>query len=411
VKHIARAPLDALTGARIVAALWVVLYHSATDFGIAHLFPQASGPELLTFGALIVEQGYLAVDFFFVLSGFILAYNYVTHDNEVRGGKTSFWIARFARIYPVYLLGVVLGVIEYLSDKHSAMAQVGTIGLHVVLLQSWIPAALPIDLNPPDWSLAAEAFFYALFPLLLPVFARFGRRIQIGLAAGSWIAYILTLIGLALLGHALGFSAGSPTWRTVSKFNPLPRLPEFLIGMALGIAFVRLHGLLNRTPPAPKPSNYRQVFSYDLGIMLLLVALGLVFLLETPVATGNPVTSVMALFALPLFSVLIYVLAFQQGLFARVLSLRPVMWLGEISYGIYILHWPLWSLWRKYVVSLMPFDIHSVWSLTVYLLIVVAAAGLSFKYLEVPTRRAVRAWWGKPKAAPIHVPEPVQAAQ
>ncbi|MEO7000511.1 MAG: acyltransferase [Ktedonobacterales bacterium] len=394
MKQIGRKSLAPLTGARFLAALWVVLYHSTNDFGF-QMSSQQSEPILLALGNLIVRQGYLAVDFFFLLSGFILSYNYITPDGKLRGGKRAFWVARIARIYPVYLLGIVLGAVEYLRDGHALASATITIALHLLLVQSWIPAALAFDLNPPAWSLAAEALFYALFPLLLPLCARFGRRSLPLVAGAAWGMYALTLASFAVLGQGLGFTSSSWLGAIVS-FNPLVRLPEFLVGLALGLAFVNSR----RVEASSRRSRHLIVSSHDLGIAVALGALGAVFVLVPPITDHIPVANVMAVFAIPLFVLLIYLLAFQTGLFAWIFSLRLVAWLGEISYGIYILHWPLWYLWHTYVTHMthmLPFKANSVWSLIIYLFLLVVTAGLSFKYLEGPTRRAIRAWWAKPK--------------
>lgn len=405
MKQMVRKSLEPLTGARFLAAVWVVLYHSTNDFGF-HISYTPTEPVLLKLWDHIVHQGYLAVDFFFLLSGFILAYNYITRDGEVRGGKRAFWIARIARIYPVYLLGIALGLIEYLRDGHGRASESVTIALHLLLVQSWVPPALVFDLNPPAWSLAAEALFYALFPLLLPLCARFGRRTLPLVACGSWGLYALVLAGSAVLGQGLGLASNS-WWGLIASFNPLVRLPEFLVGLALGLAFVDSRSAETSSSRAFGRLTAR---SHDLGIAVVLGALGAVFALVVPLADHIPVANVMALFVIPLFVVLIYLLALQRGLFAWVLSLPLAVWLGEISYGIYILHWPLWYLWHTYATRMLPFAANSVWSLIMYLFLLVATAGLSFKYLEGPTRRAIRARWGKPKVVEEAVPQPVRVA-
>jgi peptidoglycan/LPS O-acetylase OafA/YrhL len=403
VKQVVRKSLEPLTGARFLAALWVVLYHSTKDFGFQMTY-RPSEPILLALWNPIVRQGYLAVDFFFLLSGFILAYNYITHDGMLRGGKGAFWIARTARIYPVYLLGIALGVVGYLRDSHASASAAITIASHVLLVQSWIPSTLAFDLNPPAWSLAAEALFYALFPLLLPLCARFGRRTLPLVAGAAWGMYALVLASFALLGHGLGLASSS--WLVpIVSFNPLVRLPEFLVGVAIGLAFVDFR---KAAPSLPRTSRRLAASSHDLGIAAVLGALGAVFVLVPPIAEHIPVANVMAVFAIPLFVLLIYLLALQCGLFAWILSLPLVAWLGEISYGIYILHWPLWYMWHTYATKILPLKATGVWSLIMYLFLLISVAGLSFKYLEGPTRRAIRAWWSTPKLVAEAVPQPVE---
>lgn len=392
MKQIARKSLGPLTGARFLAALWVVLYHSSKDFG----FPIASRPSEplpLALANRILSQGYLAVDFFFLLSGFILAYNYITPDGTMRGSNRAFWIARIARIYPVYLLGIALGAVEYLRDSHTPASAAITLASHLLLVQSWIPQALALDLNPPAWSLAAEALFYALFPLLLPLCARVGRRKPLLVAVAAWGMYALALAGFAALGQGLGLASYS-WWDAIASFNPLVRLPEFLIGLAFGLAFIESPGAQTSMV---KASRFLPASAYDLGIAGALVALGALFILVQPLVDHSPAGRLMVVFEIPLFVLLIYLLAREHGLFAWMLSLPLVVWLGEVSYGIYILHWPVWYLWHTYAAHLLPLNANKVWSLVMYLLVLVTTAGLSFKYLEGPTRRAIRAWWAQPK--------------
>src|SRR6185437_2670666 len=125
-----------------------------------------------------------------------------------------------------------------LQDSHGPKLATMTIATHLLLVQSWIPAALAFDLNPPAWSLAAEALFYALFPLLLPLFARFGRRMLVLLAIAAWMLYLLVLLTFAVVDRKLTI-APSSVLASIASFNPLVRLSEFLVGMALGLIFVR----------------------------------------------------------------------------------------------------------------------------------------------------------------------------
>lgn len=399
-----RSSLVPLTGARFFAALWVVLYHSTTDFGFASWLQQLQGPSHSAFGVLVmrvIRLGPLGVDFFFLLSGFILAYQYLAADGRVRGGKRAFWIARVGRIYPVYLLAIVLGLLTYLRDAPAPSLAALTIASHVLLIQSWIPAAVPLNLNPPAWSLAAEALFYALFPFLLPACARLGRlgrRALLVAAGGAWAVYTLLHVGFAVL--AARWAAGSdPTWGFIVAFNPLVQLPEFLVGLALGLSFVQGKRAGQASPMRPPARPARRSLHHlgvDVGVVGLVGALGALCVLAPQILSAIPVPSILAILVIPIVAPLISLLALQRGLVAWALSLRPVAWLGEISYGVYILHWPLWALWHRYVLADLPFDPSGSWSLIAYLLVLVTAAGLSYRYFEAPARRAIRARWGKP---------------
>jgi len=103
----------------------------------------------------------------------------------------------------------------------------------------------------------------------------------------------------------------------------------------------------------------------------------------------------MAIFAMPLLAALIYLLAFQTGGVARLLAHPRLVWLGEISYGVYILHWPVWYFVSGFATTFLHVEIDNFALLIVYLGLVLVAAGLGFKYIERPGRRAIRARWSQ----------------
>jgi peptidoglycan/LPS O-acetylase OafA/YrhL len=390
-----RGSLDALTGARFLAALWVVVYHYTTSFRWQTLQDQrAYRSSNLTPLDLVIWQGHLAVDFFFLLSGFILAYTYLTAEGKLRDGRRAFWVARLARIYPVYVLGLVIGLKPYLASGPSFHTLIATAGAHLLLVHAWFPALLAW--NQPSWSLSVEALFYAIFPLLLPLFARLRRRGLWALFLGAWLLFALTILLLVILGKQGGLGA-LPWWRNFARYNPLISLPEFAAGMALGLLFVR------RGREALPPRRLRRLpdRAFDLAVVGLIGALVAIIAITRNTSLQSGVTDNMAPIALPFFGGLLLLLAFQRGLVARLLSLPPVVWLGEISYGIYIVHTPLWGLLSIYVIPRLHVAPGNLFLLATYAVLVLGVSGLSFHYLERPTRRAIRGWWGRPRPAPV----------
>lgn len=174
--------LPALTSLRIFAAMHVVLLHcalvmvrrsadqyiNATKHSAAPLHWAAF---ILGRGITnIISAGGWSVSFFFVLSGFILFYNY-GDDRQSPLNATKFWIARFARIYPVYLLGMIVMTPflfhRWMVDPRFVTHKIVTGGVvSLTLLQAWFPHYASLW-NGPGWSMSVEAFCYALFPLLL----------------------------------------------------------------------------------------------------------------------------------------------------------------------------------------------------------------------------------------------------
>ncbi|QAT82585.1 acyltransferase family protein [Corallococcus coralloides] len=231
--------LDALTGLRFLAALHVVLFHFGTPClkGVA--------PEWMV---QVMASGYASVGVFFLLSGFVLAYNYVDTAGGMQTPARAFWSARVARVYPVFLLMFLLSAVPTAQGSLAAnsvpvaAAKLTTAGLTVLmLLQSWVPK-LALYWNPPSWSVSVEAFFYAVFPALAGRLERFrGARMTAALV-GVWLLGLLPPVLYLVLrpdGPGTLDAASGGMWLTVVKFNPLMRLPEFLLGVLLGLVFVR----------------------------------------------------------------------------------------------------------------------------------------------------------------------------
>jgi peptidoglycan/LPS O-acetylase OafA/YrhL len=225
------APLRALTALRFVAAAYVLVFHYAGFF-----FPEAAIP-------VPIGLGYSGVTFFFLLSGFILAYNYHAVDLREPTARARFRRARVARVFPVYLVALALALPWFaawvakstppLQGLMAASAVLAPLGLH-----AWVPGAA-CALDCPSWSVSAELFFYALFPALLPLTLRApGRTALLTLAAWGGLA---AAASLAWAAYAPGFSLISPEAGGVGpvllaqaiKYNPLLRLPEFIAGLLL----------------------------------------------------------------------------------------------------------------------------------------------------------------------------------
>ena len=142
-----------------MAAFYVVLFHGLPWLRQKFVVPRA----LETF----LGNGYLAVTLFFILSGFILAY---TYDGQIDGktNRLHFWEARFARIYPVYFLSLMLAF--WFERGLSLGTRLAVLGM----VQAWDPRAPQLTgaWNYPAWTLSVEAFFYLCFPFLLPWMSR-----------------------------------------------------------------------------------------------------------------------------------------------------------------------------------------------------------------------------------------------
>lgn len=393
----ARKTLNALTGARFLAAYWVLIYHFTIQFRYVR-FPgkpavSTSLPSLL---APTLLQGHLGVDFFFLLSGFILAYTYLSSDGGLRGTKRAFWVARIARIYPVYLLGLILGLYPFYLEEHHVARRLVIPGiLHLLMLHAWIPIGL--DWNQPSWSLGVESTFYLLFPFVLPLVARLPRRSLWLLVFVSWLLFAAINLDLLAFTQA-GFGHLFFFWTDLVRYEPLVSMPEFIAGTALGLLFTRDGGLA--IPWLPRLRGW----TFDILILVMLALLSGVMAIIYAMKLNSSPVDIGAPFALPMLAGVIVLLAYQRGIFAWLLSTPIMVWLGEISYGIYILQKPVWALFDKHLWSVVDgismFLIHrpanDYMLLAGLSLLLIACASFSFKFLETPLRRWIRATWSKP---------------
>jgi peptidoglycan/LPS O-acetylase OafA/YrhL len=378
-----RRPLPALTGVRFFLALWVVVYHQisflAGDLGSSPVF-NAIRPLLAT--------GYAAVTAFFVLSGFVLAYNYDCEHLAVNAlAWRRFAIARFARIYPAYLFGLLLLVPLALYRLWAGIriaplgVEWGNFALSIVLAQSWLPKSA-LSWNYPGWSLSNEAFFYACFPLIGAALWRLT-----GKPASLWAA-MAVLWGLACTaplaamaiplpgwGDAaatdLTLAAGLSPWTFVVRYNPLVRLPEF----CLGILLAKLYSARNTA------AGWGVWLYLPAGIAIILILSQADLILYPIVHNGG---------LAPLFGVMIFGLALGGGLPAQWLSSRPMLLLGNASYAMYILHAPI-QMWLMVFSRRVLHQEHIglAWVL-VYVAVVITVSCVFYHFAEEPMHRQLR---------------------
>ena len=199
----------------------------------------------------LLRAGFTTVSLFFVLSGFILAYNYLDEQGRFIGTARDFYRARFARIYPIYLLALALDIplfVRLLSQAEPAAppTEVARIcASTLTLTQSWLEGGRPVW-NTMAWTLSAEAFFYALFPFLGVWLARQSSRRLLVVAVSAWVLGVAPFLAGALASSLGAQDTGSLTVRLLRRVEPacqpaLPaaRLPEFVLGICLGLLFCR----------------------------------------------------------------------------------------------------------------------------------------------------------------------------
>jgi peptidoglycan/LPS O-acetylase OafA/YrhL len=353
-----KAQLPALSGLRAFAALNIVFYHFSN--------PKWFGPF-----APIVDNGYTSVSFFLLMSGFILAYNYSDRAQQSQLNIKHFWIARFSRLYPVYIFGLIVSLGMLMAEWH--VRTHGEFALGVVLtpllLQGWVPN-LATFWNTPAWTMCTEGFFYLIFPAVVCFRRPRQWRGLIGLLALLWVAGMV-LPTLYTVLQPDGPNPGRYTesfWMRALKFSPPPHVPSFLFGIVLADVDARI----------ARGSHWR----------LLLGILG-VGALYTVLYYGDymPFALMHDGLLMPLFGMAILGLA-GHNLVARFFGFWPFVAVGQASYCLYILHFNLWELiHNSHVLEKIGLIVFDPW---ISYGLLVTAALLTMKLVEKPAQRWIR---------------------
>lgn len=334
------APLDALRG---LAALGVAIYHY-------DLLARPAQPPFEAQLGLVYAFGQLAVPLFYLLSGYIFFAAYAEPLGAGKlDGRAFFWL-RVSRLYPLHLLTlIVVAGLQVLAWR-------ATGGYFVYGHNDWPHFLLNLgfvqfgwfdgimSFNGPSWSLSIEAALYVAFF----AFAR-----QFGAAAGPRLALGALCLAISSLR----------AW--------LPLSGPLNVFFAEGLGCFFLGGCLQLT------ANWPDLRRFALGLGVLALGLGLIY------ATGGRREAMPVLFAG------VALVSLAPGL-RRAADLAPLAWLGEISYSIYLWHFPTQIALAVVAARLIPIDFGSGATLTLYLGLTLALSTLSFRYFETPARAIVR---------------------
>ncbi len=306
----------------------------------------------------LLDRGYYAVDLFFLLSGYVIAYNYLDAPEPLeRGTWLRFLSMRWARIYPTHLVMLLVFVPTVVGARMLGMRPTSLYGLstflqHLTLTQAWVPW-MKLSWNYPAWSVSAEWLAYLLFPPL-----------AVGLRRVRGVGPSLLL--LAACGGLL-FLCGLVTTQTPFR-NVCRVLAAFPVGAAL------FH--LSRTY-RPPPALPRWV---ALGSLSTLVGLLLL----------DGVSERLFFF---LFAAILWSLAELREGDLSWLSTRPLLWLGEVSYSLYMSH----ALVQKVLSELLPPERLAPLSLPLRLaglglhaVLVLGAAYGMYRLVEAPARQGLK---------------------
>ena len=345
-----RTMLNSLTSFRFFAVLLVFIFH----VGILSKY----------------QTGYVGVSFFFILSGFILTYNYklkFKHELDIYEVK-KFYIARIAKIYPIHILTFFFAVPYYffIPLKHEPILYIFQAITNLTLIHSFIPFG-NISFNGVSWSLSNELFFYVLFPFLIFIVLKyFTIKRMIFVAISLWLIFI----GIFLF--ILPQNSGFITW--LSYYFPGVRVFEFIIGIILGLLFFKVKEKGLRLS--------KLVFSLlEISSIFSLI----IIIVLSPSFTQNLRYS---LIYIPLLSSIIFIYAFQKGIFSNFLSKKLFVYLGEISFSFYMIH----NIVLSYIYFLWKPNIPSILLIFICLILSIGLSSLLYHLFEEPMRIKVRGY-------------------
>ncbi|HUB95400.1 MAG TPA: acyltransferase [Stellaceae bacterium] len=339
-----REDIPSLTGLRGVAATIVLLYHT-------RVFTE---PVWVGFPDVLLQRGYLAVDLFFILSGFIIAHVYGATfvDRVTAKDYWTFLRARFARIYPMHLVALVilLPLLGRAADfqPHDLLLSLALLNGVWMFHQGW---------NHPAWSVAAEFHTYVVFPFAAGLLLKQPKR------------RVFAIVAAAILFFAIAARGEDAVIYT--PWVLIRAMPEFVIGIVVyreWRAGARLRYLQN---------------GYALAAIVAAILL-------CCFVRGSDQAIVLILFPL-----LVLACAQERGASATILGKGPIAYLGRISYSTYILHWPA-LIW--FAVCLGPMR---GWAATFILMaIILAIAAAASHVIEYPARRYLRGWQPRAMRSP-----------
>ena len=356
MKPQAETEIRTLTGLRGLAAMMVASYH----------FIQP-GVQAIPGPAAFINHGYLCVDMFFVLSGFVMAYVYgrMFDRNVSWGSYGSFLVRRIARVYPIYLvttLGFFLLFWFGLTRRPDAIPDLlTTLALNLAMVQTWVGFH---SFNDPAWSISVEWAAYLLFPALVSV-TLFGSR---RLATATGVIAVISLVCLAYLlpTHITGAGNGPLDVYQPAGLVLVRCLAEFSLGL-----------LTYRVSVLPSVRGWAGGRAATAATWLAFVVL-----MSVP---GSDVLIVMT------YPVMLLTLVHGRGWVARVFASPVAYTLGILWYSIYLLHWRFVGVPGFLEAKLAAWGgMAPVVGVGVAFAATIGFAALSYRFVEKPSRNLIR---------------------
>jgi peptidoglycan/LPS O-acetylase OafA/YrhL len=347
-------PLPPLTSLRFFAAASIVIFHSAGHWGM----PDRS---YLHFG--------VGVDLFFILSGFILAYNYRSMASLADGLRVVGY--RIARIWPLHL-ATLAGAMVFFAGPHDPFLEPERLWATIPMIQSWLGNYVySLHGNSVSWTISVEFAFYLLFPLLT------------GMSDRALIA-TATVLSAATIAWALQYAdvkghADAVSGPAIMRLHP----GSYIVQFAAGMLACRLF-LGRRWTLSAGAATRIEIAAAALAVFFFFANLWLFLSFETvwpfPRATLFWLTH---LYAIAFLVPIIFVLAIGRGAISAALSSRPLVFLGEISFATYMCHLII-------LMALQKSDLPAGYALTTYFGLTYFASAALYFGIERPAQRMLR---------------------
>ncbi|GAB7071070.1 acyltransferase family protein [Mycolicibacterium hodleri] len=394
--------IKALSGLRIVAALWVVMFHFRPLL-------QMASPPLYDSLKPILDCGAQGVDLFFILSGFVLTWNYLERMGDrwsTRATLHFLWL-RLARVWPLYLVTMhlaALWIIFTLNYGDFPSPEAGSLNAisylrQLGMVQLWFQPFFDFSSwDGPAWSISAEWLAYLLFGLLILVIHRVDRAT--GARGLLLLSFAATLPPLILLVGSGGQFYTPWSW--------LPRIVLQFTAGALACAAVR----------KMRPSDRTRAAVGVVSVVLLGVIVGALYWFD-----GHPLPTIRDDFGLVdvLFMPLVVALALGSGTLPALLSTRVMVYGGQVSFGLYMVHEIVHTAWlwimAQYQIPMVP-SIGAKLIFAALILVSLLLGVLLFHFVEEPARMWMRRMVGE-RRPPVdlehtpqsEVPEPSEPHQ
>jgi peptidoglycan/LPS O-acetylase OafA/YrhL len=366
--------LSNLTPLRGIAALWVVVFH----------FSEIVAKFVSTEKSLLLTKGYLMVDLFFIMSGFIIYHVYLENFQTRLSGENfrQFIVARFARVYPLHFVTLLLCIIILVPAMgwDPLFNNPRAIPTNLLLIHSFGIHKL-FNWNVPSWSISAEWWAYMVFPLL---------AIFINRKKGMAIALLAVFVVLAYLSIMFWIPR-------VNIFDP-SALPRKNLDVTFDYGFLRgLAGFITGmiVYRAYQIRMLSKIFEKDISA----AAVTALSILSMHFGWNDG-------FNIILFIMIVYVFALNNGRLHTFCNIRIAQYLGKISYSIYLMQlFPLIPLWGGIKLPGLVYANNSattsfgigVGYCLIYITLVVGLASLTYFTIEKPCRKFINAKWGREK--------------